>query len=525
MRLATAADSRRMDERAEKEFGMPRALLMENAGVAVVQAMERVFGRLDGKRVAILCGRGGNGGDGMCAARHLVAQGASVVVGLVGGKSGLKDATLTNWTILDRMGLTPHEVKTESDLGWVRAAAGAADFIVDGLCGVGARMPLEPLLGGVVAAAMTAGKPVVAIDLPTGLEADTGRVPGICVRAALTVTLGLPKRALVLHPGTAYVGKLVVADLTFPAALLADPAIAADILLSEEAAQLFPARAVTAHKHEVGRALIVAGSRAMTGAALLAAEGALRGGAGMVYLAAPASVIAVLHGRRPELILQPQKETADGTLDEGAAEVLLANATLMHAAAIGPGLGTSPATRAAVRRLVLDLVIPAVVDADALNAFAGKAGDLKGAKGPRVLTPHGGELARLLGVTAESVEADRMGCARGAAEATGAIVILKGARTVVAEPGGRQFVIATGNAGMATAGCGDVLTGVIAALIAQRAGPVAAALLGAYAHGLAGDLARDASTELSLTASEVAAGLPAAFKRLQSGDPVGPTAG
>jgi NAD(P)H-hydrate epimerase len=492
---------------------------MENAGLAVVLAMEKVLGKLEGKRITIFCGKGGNGGDGMCAARHLVAHGAEVVVGLVGGKDGLKGDPLANWTMLDRTGLTPREVKTEGDLAWARAAVGAADYVVDALVGVGARLPLEGVMGGVVAAIVQAGKPVVAIDLPSGVEADTGRVPGLCVTAALTVTLALPKPGLILHPGTAHVGKLIVADLSLPPALLADPAIRADVLLAGEAVQLMPARAVTAHKHEVGRALIVAGSRAMTGAALLAAEGALVGGAGMVYLATPASVAALLHGRRPELILQPQRETAEGTLDEGAAEILLANAKVMHAVAIGPGLGTSAATRAVARRMVLEPAAAVVVDADALNVFAGKPAELKGAKGPRILTPHGGELARLLGVTADAVEADRPGSARGAAEVTGAVVVLKGARTVVAEPGGRHFLIATGNAGMATAGCGDVLAGLIAALLAQRLGPVAAALLGAHVHGLAGDLARDDLTELGVTASAVAGRIPAACKRLLAGDP------
>ncbi|MEK7474595.1 MAG: NAD(P)H-hydrate dehydratase [Candidatus Coatesbacteria bacterium] len=516
MRLATAADIRRLDERAEKEFGMSRLLLMENAGASVVIAMEKVFGALDGKRVTILCGKGGNGGDGMCAARHLVAHGASVVVGLVGTAKDLRGEPLANWTILDRMGLTPKELHTEGDLAWVRAAAGASDYIVDGLVGVGARLPLAGLLGDIVKTVNAAGKPVVAIDLPSGVDPDTGRIEGgPCMIAALTVTLGVPKRGLVLHPGTTRVGKLVVADLTFPLALLTDPGVTADIVMPEEAAALIPQRSPTAHKHAVGRVLLVAGSRSMTGAALLSGAGALAGGAGMVYVAAPASAAALLHGRQPELIIRPQAETAAGGLSADALEDLLAFAKPMHAAGIGPGLGVEEATRQAVIALVERLECPVVVDADALNALVGRVEVLKKAKAPRVLTPHAGELARLMETTADVIDADRIGSAVAAATRFGATILLKGARTVVAQPGGRAFVVSTGNPGMASAGTGDVLTGLAAALLAQGLSPVAAAILGAHVHGLAGDFARDARTELSLTASDVAGAVPKAFQHLR----------
>jgi len=519
MRLATAADIKRLDERAEKEFGIPRMVLMENAGASVAIAMEKVFGALDGKRVTILCGKGGNGGDGMCAARHLVAHGASVVVGLIGERTALAGETLANWTILDKMGLTPKELRTDGDVPWVRAAVGAADYVVDGLVGVGAKLPLTGLIAEVVKAINASGKPVVAIDAPSGLNVDSGRVEDPCVRAALTVTLGLAKRGLILHPGTASVGKLVVADLTFPLALLTDPAITADVVLPEEAAALVPQRSPTAHKHDVGRVLLVAGSKAMTGAALLSGAGALAGGAGMVYVASPASAAALLHGRQPELIIKPQDETADGGLAYKAVEDLMAFAAPMHAVGIGPGLGLEDATRQAALALVERLGCPAVVDADALNALAGHTDALKRSKAPRVLTPHAGELARLMETNTAAIEGDRMGSAAAAATRFGSVVLLKGARTVVAQPGGRIFVVSTGNAGMASAGTGDVLTGLIAALLAQRLSPLAAAILGAHVHGLAGDIAREEKTELSLNATDVAAAVPRAFRRLRGGEP------
>ncbi len=517
MRLATAADIVRMDERAEKEYGIPRMVLMENAGASVVLAMERTFGSLEGKKVTVFCGKGGNGGDGMCAARHLISHGASVAVGLVGGREGIKGETLANWTILDKMEMRPQEILGQEQLGWVRAAASAADYVVDALLGTSARLPVSGLLAEVVKAVNESGRKIVAVDAPSGLDVDTGQVKGPCVRAALTVTLGLPKRGLVLYPGALFAGKLVVTDLTFPLPLLTDPAVAADILLEEEAAELVPSRRPQAHKHEVGRVLVAAGSKDMTGAALLAAEGALVGGAGIVYVAAPASAAGLMHGRRLELILKPQPETPAGAFGREAAAALLKEAGQVQAAAVGPGIGLGEETRLTALEFVRKAACPVVIDADALTALASEPESLAGSPGPRIITPHSGEMGRLLNISSEQVEANRLGAAKTAAGKFGSVVVLKGARTVVAEPGGRVFVIPTGNAGMATGGTGDVLAGLLAALLAQRLPALSAALLGAYSHGLAGDLAREDKTELSLSATDLVDYLPKAFKRLASG--------
>jgi NAD(P)H-hydrate epimerase len=512
MRLATASDIRRMDDRAEKEFGLTRLLLMENAGYSVVLAMERVLGSVEGKRVAIFCGKGGNGGDGMCAARHLVSHGASVVVGLAGKRTDLSAEPAAMCGILDRMGLGPREVVGDADLPWVQAAASASDIVIDALLGVGSRPPASGIYDPVVQIINASGKPVVSIDIPTGIDADTGAVPGNAISAVLTVALGLPKRGLVLYPGTMRVGKLVTADLTLPIALLNDPAITSDILLQEEVAELLPVRHPQAHKHSVGRALIVAGSRAMPGASALASEAALIGGAGMVYLASPGSVAGV--GRRAEVISRPQAETPSGNLSEAALDDILRVAKEMHGVGIGPGMGMEETTRRLVLKVIESVECPIVVDADGLNALAGTGGKIAPSRHGRILTPHSGEMSRLLGATAESVDADRLEAARRASAQYGSIVILKGARPVVAEPGGRLFIVPTGNPGMATAGSGDVLTGILAALLAQRVPPLSAALLGAYVHGLAGDMARDALTDISMTASDIKAFIPSAFRRI-----------
>jgi NAD(P)H-hydrate epimerase len=308
--------------------------------------------------------------------------------------------------------------------------------------------------------------------------------------------------------------------------LLNDPSVSANVLLPEEAVQLMPRRSTQAHKYDCGRVLVIAGSRSMTGAALLSGSAALAGGAGMVYIATPSSAAMLLHGRVPELIIRPQADTPAGNLSEAAVEELLATARQSQAVAIGPGLGPEETTKRAVAKLLNQIPAPVVADADALNALSQARDALKGARGPRILTPHSGEMARLLATTPEAVEENRLQSAQKCAEEYGAIVVLKGARTVVAEPAtektgpdGRQFVIPTGNAGLATAGTGDVLTGLIAALLAQGLPPLSSALLGAYVHGLAGDLGRDAKTELSLTASDVTEHLPKAFQKLTGGGP------
>jgi len=517
MRLATAAEMRRMDERAEKEFGLSRLLLMENAGLSVVLAMERKFGTLEGKRVVLFCGRGGNGGDGFCAARHLVSHGASIAVGLIWSGEDLKGEARTNWEILDKMAMTPREIKADSDLNWVRAACAAADLIVDALLGTGSRLPISGTMEQVVRAINESGKPVVAVDAPSGLDVDTGAVEGACIRADLTVSLGLPKLGQVLYPGALYTGKLVVADLTLPVSLITDSSIGADILLPEEAAELVPVRFPQVHKHEVGRALIVAGSRTMSGAAVLASEGALIAGAGMVYLASPGSALQVMSGRRPEILLMPLAESPSGGVSEAALSTLTTACEKMHAVGLGPGLGLEDTTKRMSMKLYDGVSAPMVIDADALTALAGAAPAQSGSRGERVLTPHSQEMARLLNTSTQAVESSRPGSARAAASRYNSVVVLKGARTIVAEPGGRLFVIPSGNQGLASAGTGDVLTGVITALLAQRLPALSAAILGAYVHGLAGDLARDAGCQLSVTASDVVSFVPKAFKRLMSG--------
>ena len=381
------------------------------------------------------------------------------------------------------------------------------DLIVDALVGTGFHGPLTGLLETVVADVNGLGVPVVAIDLPTGVSADSHEIEGEAIEATMTVTLAAPKLPLILPPADAYGGDLVIADIGIPSSVLDEldgPWL--ELLTRERMRELVPARASDSHKGDFGRVLVVAGSVGRTGAAHLAAIGALRSGAGLVTIATPKSCVPILAAMAPEYMTIGLEETAAGTIDFGAADrVLDSKADVI---AIGPGLGQDPSTAAFVHAVVERSGVPLVVDADALNAFAEDPERLTGRDGVDVIiTPHPGEMARLLNLTIEQVQADRLEHARDFASAHRCHVVLKGHRTVVAGPEGRSFVNLTGNAGMATGGTGDLLTGMIAAWFAQILDAEGACKLAVYLHGTAGDLAEADEGDVALLPSDIVARL------------------
>lgn len=516
MRLVTAAEMRAIDEEAQRRFGLPEVVLMENAGRCVVEALSDRFGPLSGLKVAVVCGKGNNGGDGFVAARQLINAGARVQVWLVGDPGDLRGAAKANCDIFMRFGgriepIPPARPSLAVDLA-------QSDVIIDALLGTGARGPLGDPLGEVIAAINAAGRPVVSVDLPSGVDADTGAVLGAAVRADLTVTLGAPKPGLLLHPGASFRGELVVADISLPTALLAPVPGGLEMLAAKAVAALLPRRAPTAHKGDAGRLLIIAGSRGLIGAAALAAVGAVRAGAGLVTVLTPASAQPILATKLTEAMTAPAAENADGQLVAEAVEDALRLAARADVVAVGPGLGVGDGVRALLRRLAATEGAPLVLDADALNVIAGEQGGaaavVSEARRQVVLTPHPGELARLVGTTVAAIEADRIAAARGLARVGRCCVVLKGAPTVIAGPDGSAWLNTTGNPGMASGGMGDLLTGVIAALIGQGLSPIEAARAGVFLHGLAADMAADEVGDVGLTASDVAARLPAARRRV-----------
>jgi ADP-dependent NAD(P)H-hydrate dehydratase / NAD(P)H-hydrate epimerase len=499
MRLVGAAEMRAIDRAAIEGLGIPSLTLMERAGAAVA-AEAGLLAAADG-RFLVLCGGGNNGGDGYVAARLLRAAGRAVrVVALVpAGRLG-GDAAATR----AQAAAAGVEIADAPD-GPGALGVGPGDVVVDALLGTGlARAPEGPFAAAIAAAAAARadGARVLAVDVPSGLSADIGRPLGPCVAADRTITFAFPKRGLVVYPGLCLAGEVVVADIGIPAAAAARVAAQAELLQGEEARALVPPRAPEAHKGDAGRLLVVAGSPGKSGAAHLALWGALRGGAGLVTLAARPEALAMALSGRPEAM--SLSLPGEGPLGPGDLRLLAEAARASDALVIGPGIPRGPATGALVRELLAQGGVPAVIDADGLNALAEAPGGAAGLPVPVVLTPHPGEMARLTGRLVAEVQADRLGQAAESARAWGATVVLKGARTVVADPDGLLAIIPTGNPGMATGGTGDVLAGLAGALLAGGLPPGAAARVAAWVHGRAGDLATRRTGERGLLAGDLA---------------------
>jgi len=503
MRVLNAAQMREADRRTIDEIGIPSLVLMENAGRQVVAAIEASFENLHDRGVAVICGRGNNGGDGFVVARTLHQRGVDVGVFLVGRVAEVRGDARINIEILGRLGLTVVEINDEQEWELHLSEITACGVVVDALFGTGLKQALSGMLETVVADLNASGIPIVSIDVPSGLSADTHRLIGDAIEASMTVTLAAPKPCLILPPADARAGDLVIADIGIPNDILngVDGPVL-ELLTRDRLRELLQPRSADSHKGEYGRVLVIAGSRGKSGAAHLAAMGALKSGAGLVTIATPRSAQGVVAALAPEYMTEGIDETPDGAIDYAALErVLEMKADVI---AVGPGLGTGQSTTAFVLGLLERTGVPLVLDADALNAFADDPDRLQGRDGLDVIiTPHPGEMARLVGLTVDEVQNDRVEVARSFAVTHHVHVVLKGHRTLVANPEGRVAINLTGNPGMATGGTGDVLTGMIAAWFAQLLDADAACRLAVHAHGLAGDLAEADEGEVAMTASDL----------------------
>lgn len=469
-------------DRASRERGVEATSLMERAGREVARAAVDATGGVYGRRAVVVCGKGNNGGDGFVAARYLAAWGMAVSVLTVEDPSTLREPAATNVARLSEVAVrlrpfTPALAARELD---------RADVAVDALFGTGFRGIPEDDAADAIELLNRSEVPLVAVDIPSGVEGSTGTVAGEAVWAAVTVTFGALKPGLVLLPGAEHAGLVEVVDIGFPPDLVRSDL---GLLEDEDVAAMLPSREPDTHKRAAGVVLVIAGSRGMTGAVALVAKAAYRAGAGLVHVAVPAGILPVVQATIEEATFVPLPETADGVIRRDALERLAPDIEAADAVAVGPGLTATAEPASFVRRLVRESSAPLVVDADALNVFAGHAADLADRKADAILTPHAGEFARLAGETPREVGADRVGHSRALAAETRTVVLLKGSRTVIAEPGGLARVNPTGGPVLATAGSGDVLTGVIAGLVARGVAPFDAACSGAYVHGLAGRLA------------------------------------
>lgn len=506
--LVGAASMRALDRHTIEKLGVPGDLLMESAGRAVVEVVLAERGAATGD-VLVVCGAGNNGGDGFVVARHLQRLGVPVRVALIGERRKLRGDAASNAARLEKLG--------------VAIASGAprianAAIVVDALFGTG----LDRAITGAAAAAIrriNAARPaarVVAVDLPSGLDADTGQIHGVAVQADVTLTIGLPKLGLAQEPGRSLAGRIVVARIGIADAA---PGVARDAELwtNAAAARALPTRPAAGHKGSFGHALVVAGSRGKTGAAALAAEAAARSGAGLVTIACPASCNEILEVKCTEMMTAPVADTAEGGFAAAALAPLLALARERDAVAFGPGVGRDAEVQKLARDFAVRCPRPLVIDADGLFPFAKSAlAALKARKSPTILTPHPGEAARLLGTTAAEINRDRVGAARRIAAEAGGVVILKGAASVIAAPDGRVAINPTGGPALGTGGTGDVLTGVVVALLMQHMDAFDAAALAAWLHGFAGDRVAARRGRSGLLAGEVAAELPEACEALRS---------
>jgi ADP-dependent NAD(P)H-hydrate dehydratase / NAD(P)H-hydrate epimerase len=512
--VLTAEEMRRVDARATAELGIPGPVLMENAGRGAAEAIlaalpERAL-RARGLSVAIICGRGGNGGDGFVVARRLKRAGARPDVLMVAPPEALRGDAAVKFAEMRRVGIAARVV---DDAGAAGVRLRRSQLVVDALLGTGARGAPAPLVAALIEAINASGRPVVALDLPSGLSAD-GEVPaGPVVRAWLTATFAAPKLGLVIGAGPELAGRVVVVPIGVPAAEVAREA-RTFLLEGADVAPCFPRRRRDAHKGGYGHLLVVAGSVGKTGAAALCARAALRAGVGLVTVGTAASAQPTVAALSLEAMTEPLPETTVRSLGMKAREPIVSLAEARDAIALGPGLGLDDETRALARVLVAMLPRPMVVDADALTALADHLESLRGARGARVLTPHPGEMARLLGGAVADVQRDRLGVARAFAVAHGVHLVLKGADSLIAGPDGRVLINPTGNAGMATGGTGDVLTGILGALLARGIDAAQAAPAAVYLHGLAGDVAAERVGQEALIASDVIESLGDAFRRL-----------
>jgi NAD(P)H-hydrate epimerase len=515
MDLVTAAHMRQLDRRTI-ELGTPGHVLMERAGVGACACLLRAVPKVRkrGARVTVVAGKGNNGGDGLVVARLLRARGARVEVFLLARAADVGGDALRNLKAWRRVRGATREVVVAADLEGLRGALAAADCVVDAVLGTGLGADIEGIYAAAIEMMNGCGAPVFALDIPSGLDADSGRPRGVAIRATATATFGFAKYGQVLYPGVDCCGALEVIDIGIDGRAITEAPPRGARLEAAAMRSLLPRRTADAHKGTAGHVLVVAGSPGKSGAAILATRAAARGGAGLVTLATPASINAVCAGAVHEAMTEAWPERAGGL---GWDPDRLAGALDGKAAVVvGPGLGTARPIRDLVLWLLRESAVPMVLDADALNALARNPSPLRRARSRAVLTPHPGEMGRLMGISAAEVQADRVGVARAFAADHDCVVVLKGARTVIAADG-FAWINPTGNPGMASGGMGDALAGLIGALLAQGLAAAAAARLGVYLHGLAGDrVARDGA--IGMIASDLIDELPRAVQQCDAYD-------
>lgn len=509
MKISRVAEMQQMDRTAIAQLGIPEVVLMENAGQAVFSVLQAEFG-IVGRKFAIVCGTGNNGGDGLVVARKILSARGEPRVWIIGDRAKYKPAARTNLDIAETLNISVRTLETladlERDLEW-------CDVAIDGIFGTGLMRDVGGVYREAIATLNATPKPVVSLDIPSGIHGDTGCVMGIAVRAAVTVTFGLPKLGNLLYPGFEYGGQLFTSHISFPPSLYdADElAIALNFPVS------LPQRDSQGHKGTFGHYLCVSGAASYYGAPYFAAMAYLKAGGGYSRLAVPRSMAPIIATKGSELVLLPQAETERGGIALENGRALLDMAAKMNVVAIGPGLSLEEDVQTLVRDLVREIHTPVVVDGDGLTAIASDMSVLTQRSADTILTPHLGEMARLTRMAVSEIAANPIEILQQFTRKWNAIVVLKGAHSPIGSPDGRIFINTSGNSGMATAGSGDVLTGAIAAMSGLGLTALEAARSGVFIHGLAGDLAAERHGEDGLTAETILGYLPEAMQTYRTG--------
>jgi len=517
MRLVKASEMHEMDRLTIEEIGIPGVVLMENAARGAARVFLAHFAPALNSHVLILCGRGNNGGDGYVMARVLSEAGLKVTVIVLAEFKKIAGDALVNLEILRRMGLEIQEVPSEEQWKKQRRHLKDSEFIIDGLLGTGLNSSVRGFYARVIEEVNRANKPVTAIDIPSGLNADTGQVMGVAVQAALTVTFGFPKIGQIVFPGAGLVGRLVRIDIGIPDAVAERISPRVRLIEAGEFHDLFDSEKPDIHKGNRGHLLVLAGSTGKTGAATLTSLGALRAGAGLVTLGIPKSLNPIVENKMTEAMTCPLPETAESSLSLEAEKEIFKLMEGKTAVAIGPGLSTHAETSLLVRRIVARCPLPMVIDADGLNALSSDPDALAKCRGRAILTPHPGEMARLAGISTAEVQINRIGAAETFAQKHGCCLVLKGARTVIAEPEGPIHINPTGNPALSSGGSGDVLTGLIGGFLARGWDPTRSAVAGVYLHGMAADLLSEEMGQSGILAGELLDVIPRLASSLARG--------
>jgi len=509
MKVATAEQMQELDRKAIETYRIPGIVLMENAGRGAAEEILKAFPDLQKKKVAIVAGKGNNGGDGFVIARHLTNCGVPVKVFLLTEPKALRGDAETNYYIFHRMKGEILSVPSSKDYQKVKKDFERADLLIDAIFGTGLDAEVRGYYREVIDHLNTLHQPIAAIDIPSGLNADTGKPFGTAVRATLTLTFGLPKLGLLISPGVDYVGTLKVIDIGIPRNLVEEEKIQTYLLEREEIRKwLSVPRRPDTHKGDYGHLLVIAGSVGKTGAAAMVCEAALRMGAGLVTLAIPKSLNPIMEMKLTEVMTEPLPETPKQTLSLRAYSSILRLCENKRAVVIGPGLGTYKETQTLILKLVKALDIPLVIDADGLNALATQAKFLPATNRSLILTPHPGEMARLIRGTVKEIQENRIGVSRSFSQVNHVYLALKGYRTLIVTPRGETYINPTGNSGLATGGTGDVLSGMIGGLLCQGFDILPSLQASVFLHGLAGDEVARELGEKSLVATDLIKKIP-----------------